>query len=94
MLADGAILNTLAEKTAHHSKAKTIDEMIESLRAAADQLDEMRRAGVILDDSSGMVDDYMTLVTTDPNVASKFGMEEEREYLDEEDDETAHAAVR
>ena len=67
--------------------------MIESLRAAADQLDEMRKAGVILDDSSEMADDYATLVTTDPNVASKFGMEDVREYLDEEDDESTDAAV-
>jgi hypothetical protein len=93
VLADDAIRNTLAEQTAHHSKAKPIDEMIESLRAAADQLHEMRRAGVILDDRSGMTDDYATLVTTDPTFANKFGMEEEREYLEEEDDEAAHAAV-
>lgn len=66
--------------------------MIESLRAAADQLHEMRRAGVILDDSSGIADDYATLVTTDPNVASKFGIEEGREYLDNEDDESTDVA--
>ncbi len=75
------------------SEAKTIDEMIESLRAAADQLDEMRKAGVSLEDNGGVGDDYATLVTTDPEVAKKFGMEEEREYLDEEDDETTDAAV-
>jgi hypothetical protein len=92
VLADDAIRNTLAEQTAHHSKANPIDEMIESLRAAADQLHEMRRAGVILDDNSEIADDYATLVTTDPNVASKFRMEEEREYLDKEDDESTEAA--
>ncbi|MGP0062735.1 MAG: hypothetical protein ACLQGP_03915 [Isosphaeraceae bacterium] len=69
------------------SEAKTIEEMIASLRAAADHLEEMRRAGVILEDDGGIGDDYATLVTTDPEVAKKFGMEEEREYLDEEDDE-------
>jgi pyruvate/2-oxoglutarate dehydrogenase complex dihydrolipoamide acyltransferase (E2) component len=62
--------------------------MIESLRAAADQLDEMRKACITLEDNGGMADDYATLVTTDPNVASKFGMEEEREYLDEDDEDT------
>jgi hypothetical protein len=67
--------------------------MIKSLRAAADQLDEMRKAGAILDDSSGIADDYATLATTDPNVVSNFGMEDEREYLDEEDDEGTDAAV-
>ncbi len=69
------------------SKAKTIDEMIDSLRAAADQLDGMRKAGVTLEVDSGVSDDYARLVTTDPEVAKKFGMEEEREYLDEEDDD-------
>jgi hypothetical protein len=34
-----------------------------------------------------------TLVTTDLNVANKFGMEEEREYLDEKDDDAADAAI-
>jgi hypothetical protein len=67
------------------SEAKTIEEMIEALRAAADRLDEMRKAGVTLEDNGGVGDDYATLVTTDPNVATKFGMDEEREYLDEKD---------
>jgi hypothetical protein len=92
VLADDAIRNTLAEQTAHHSKAKPIDEMIESLRAAAGQLDEMRGAGVTLEDNGGVGDDCASLATTDPNVASKFGMEDEREYLDEEDDEGTDAA--
>lgn len=61
--------------------------MIDSLRAAADQLDGMRKAGVTLEVDSGVSDDYARLVTTDPEVAKKFGMEEEREYLDEEDDD-------
>ncbi len=64
-----------------------IDEMIESLRAAAETLDEMRKAGVTLKDNGGAGDDYATLVTPDPEVAKRFGMEEEREYLDEGDDE-------
>jgi len=75
------------------SEAKTIDDMIASLRAAADDLDEMRKAGVTLEDNGGVGDDYATLVTTDPEVAKKFRMEEEREYLDEEDEETSDAAV-
>jgi hypothetical protein len=70
------------------AEAKTIDEMIASLRAAADQLAEMRQAGVTLDDGTGQSDDYATLVTTDPEVAQRFGMEEEREYLDDEDGES------
>ncbi len=69
------------------SEAKTIDDMIASLRAAADYLDEMRKAGVSLQDNGGVGDDYAALVTTDPDVAKRFGMEEEREYMDEEDNE-------
>jgi hypothetical protein len=69
------------------SEAKTIDDMIASLKAAADHLDEMRKAGVTLEDTGGVADDYASLVTTDPEVAKKFGMEEEPEYLDEEADE-------
>jgi hypothetical protein len=61
--------------------------MIESLSAAADRLDEMRRVCVTLDGNDGVGDDYASLVTTDPDVASKFGMEEGREHLDEEADE-------
>jgi len=68
------------------SEAKSIDAMIESLRAAADTLDEMRKAGVTLKDTAGAGDDYATLVTTDPEAAKRFGMEEEREYLDEEEE--------
>ncbi len=77
------------------SEAKTIDAMIASLRAAADSLDEMREAGVTLEDNGGVGDDYATLVTTDPEVAKKFGMEEEREYLDEDgdEDEVPHTAI-
>jgi hypothetical protein len=91
VLADDAIRNTLAEQTAHHSKAKPIDEMIESLRAAADQLDAMRKAGVTLE-GDGAEDDYATLVTTDPTVANDFGMEEKGEYLDDEDNQATEAA--
>jgi hypothetical protein len=69
------------------AEAKTIDDMIHLLRSAADQLDEMRKAGVTLEDDGGIGDDYATLTTTDPNVANKIGMEEEREYLDEQDEE-------
>ncbi len=75
------------------SGAKSIDDMIASLRAAADHLDEMRKAGVTLEDNGRVGDDYATLVTTDPDVAKKFEMGEVREYLDEEDEETPDAAV-
>lgn len=66
--------------------AKTIEDMIASLRAAADLLDAMRNAGVTLEDNGGVADDDASLVSSDPEVARKFGMEEEPEYLDNEDD--------
>ncbi|NCC32367.1 MAG: hypothetical protein EOM24_10135, partial [Chloroflexia bacterium] len=48
--------------------AKTIEDMINMLRAAADELDQMRRDGVVLEDEGGIGDDYAQLVTTDPKV--------------------------
>lgn len=60
------------------AEAKTIDEMIAALKTAAELLDEMRKAGVTLEDGGA-------LTTTDPEVAKRFGMEEEREYLEEDD---------
>jgi hypothetical protein len=60
--------------------AKSIDGMAESLRAAADTLDAMRRDGVLLDDESGVGDDYATLWTSDPEVAKKYDMVDEAEF--------------
>lgn len=60
------------------SECSSIVEMIAALRGVADQLEKMQESGVTLDvDASGMEDDYATLVTDDPKVAKKFGMEEE-----------------
>jgi hypothetical protein len=66
------------------AEAKSIDDMIRMLPSAADELDQMRKDGVTLDD------DCATLVTTDPKVAEKYGMVEESEYWagnEEKDDE-------
>lgn len=54
---------------------ETLDDMITSLQAAADCLRDMRAAGVVLDEWSGMADDYAVLVTADPAVAERFGFE-------------------
>ncbi len=62
--------------------AQTIDDMIEGLESAAQELREMRSAGVVLD--GGAEDDYAHFVTSDPAVAKRFGFEEEEEL--EEDD--------
>jgi hypothetical protein len=62
--------------------AETIDDMIEGLESAVQDLREMRSAGVVLE--GGAEDDYAQFVTSDPAVAKKFGFEEEEEF--EEDD--------
>lgn len=63
------------------SEAKTLDEMIQALRAAAAELEAMRRDGVTLDvDAGGIADDYAHLMTTDADVAKKYQMLEESEF--------------
>jgi len=61
--------------------AKTIDEMINALDFAVDQLREMRDAGVALD--GGAEDDYAVLITNDPKIADRYGfweVEEEEDF--------------
>ena len=72
------------------AEAKSIEDMIAMLRSAADHLDQMRQDGVILDEHGGTGDDYARLLTTDPEVAEKYGLVEESEYWDrdaEDDDD-------
>ncbi len=70
------------------AEAKSIEDMIRLLRSAADHLEQMRKDGVVLDDDGGIGDDYAHLMTMDPKVAEKYGMIEESEYWerDEEDE--------
>ncbi len=63
--------------TAH---AKSLDEMIQGLRAAAATLEAMSKDGVVLDSEGGAADDDAPLVTNDPKVAEKYGMIEESEF--------------
>lgn len=69
------------------AEAKSIEDMISMLRAAADDLDQMRKAGVNLDDNGGVGDDYAHLVTTDAKVAEKYGLIDESEYWGTDDDD-------
>jgi len=69
------------------AEAKSIDDMISMLRAAADYLDQMRKDGVFLDDDGGVGDDYAHLVTTDPKVAEKYGLVDESKYWGIEDED-------
>jgi hypothetical protein len=72
------------------SDAESIDDMINGLRRGADQLEEMKKAGIYLADCTGTADDYALLITEDPEVAARFEFhpspteEEENEGLSEE----------
>jgi hypothetical protein len=58
------------------TQARTIGEMAQAVEDAAQELREMEREGVTLDAESGVEDDYARLVTTDSEVAGKYGFEE------------------
>ena len=66
--------------------AESLDDMIASLRDAARALERMRADGVILDPEGGTADDYAHLVSSDPDVARKYGMHDEAEFLGEDTD--------
>jgi len=68
-------------------EAKTIDDMIQSLQSAVDELQTMKEVGVTLDETGGTADDYARLITTDPSVAEKFGFEMEEWDWDDEDED-------
>lgn len=65
--------------------AKTLPEMIELLKGAVANLESMLGDGVELDPEGGTADDYAYLVTSDPDIARKYGMEDESEMLPEDD---------
>jgi len=68
------------------AEAKSIEDMIRLLRSAADHLEQMRKDGIVLEDDGGVGDDYARLVTMDPRVAEKYGLVEESEYWDAEEE--------
>lgn len=67
--------------------ARNLSEMAEILRQAAQTLAAMQADGVTLDPEGGTADDYAFLVTTDPEVAKKYGMHDESEFLGEGEQE-------
>lgn len=70
------------------AEAKTLEDMIRSLRAAAAELQAMYDDGVTLDaEAGGVGDDYAHLVTTDPEVAKKYDMLDEAEFWGHEEDD-------
>jgi hypothetical protein len=68
------------------SNATSVDEMIASLRSAADELEAMRKDGITLDTEGGTSDDYAYLHTYEPAVAKKYEMIPEDEFFDEDTD--------
>jgi Uncharacterised nucleotidyltransferase len=70
------------------SEATTLQEMVVGLRSAAETLEAMLKDGVILDNATGGVgDDYAHLVTTDPEIARKYGMQPEEDFFGNADKE-------
>ena len=56
------------------SEAKSLQDMVDGLQSAADQLRAMLADGVTLEPDGGTSDDYAHLVTTDPTIAKKYDM--------------------
>lgn len=68
------------------SDAKSLDELIEILPDASETLQAMRSDGVTLDPDRSTADGDAYLLTTNPEVAKKYDMHEESEFMDAEDD--------
>jgi hypothetical protein len=64
---------------------RSIDDMISLLPDDAETLTRMRDDGVILDPEGGTSQDNAYLVTTDPEVARKYDMHDESEFLGDHD---------
>lgn len=67
------------------SETKSIDDMIAMFRGAAIELEAMKADGVALDPQGGTSDDYAVLITTDAQIAEKYGMQPEEDFFDEDD---------
>lgn len=67
------------------AEAKKLPDMIASLKEATTMLETMLLDGVELDPNGGTADDYACLVTTDPEIARKYDMEDESEMMPEDD---------
>ncbi len=62
------------------SEAKSLEEMIAGLQSATDTLRSMLADDVTLYPEGGTSDDYTYLVTTDPEIAKKYDMHDEKEF--------------
>jgi hypothetical protein len=61
--------------------AQTLDELIDKLSPAADELRTMKADGVFLEPDGGRA--FARLITIDPIVAAKYGMAEASEFMDD-----------
>jgi hypothetical protein len=61
--------------------SETLLEAAQKLRAAADELEEWHKAGIVM--KMKMVDDYAWLETFDATVAKKFGLQGRKREDDE-----------
>ncbi len=62
------------------ARAKSLEDMLAGLKSAADTLRSMLADGVTLDPQGGTSDEYACLVTTDPVIAKKYDMHDEKEF--------------
>jgi len=69
------------------SGAKTIDDMVDGLKSAVNELEAMKNDGIVLEDGGGIEDDYANLVTEDPEIAKKYNMENNAEIDNEDNDD-------
>ena len=67
--------------------AKSIDDMIETLSGAADELRRMKADGLTLDPEGGTRDDHAYLTTADADVAKKYDMHDESEFFGDDGEE-------
>jgi hypothetical protein len=64
--------------------ATSLEEMATLVQEAAETLKAMVADGVVLDPDGGTNNDYAVLVTADPDIAQKYGMQDESEMIEDE----------
>jgi hypothetical protein len=74
------------------AEAQSLEDMIEGLQSAADTLRLMLADGVALAPEGGTSDDYACLVTTDPTIARKYDMHDEKEFWEGDAENEEHEA--
>lgn len=68
-----------------NQSAQSLDELISLFPNDGEILEQMRADGVTLDSQSGASGNPVFLVTTDPEVAKRYGMNEESEFWSDEE---------